>query len=60
MTAATDLYERYQRAATAHRQHRASCTNCTDTGRCTAGQRLFETFARLQDAHLNRQRNQRN
>ena len=59
MTAAADLYERYQRAATAHRQHRASCTDCTDTGRCPAGQRLFEAFARLQDAYLNRQRNQR-
>ncbi|MFJ4633052.1 hypothetical protein [Streptomyces sp. NPDC088847] len=59
MTAA-DLYERYQLAATAHRQHRASCTDCTDTSRCPVGQRLFDAFARLQDAYLNRQRNQRN
>ncbi|MFJ9634934.1 hypothetical protein ACIRU8_45315 [Streptomyces sp. NPDC101175] len=56
---AEDLYDRYQHAATAHRMHRAACTACTDTGRCPASQRLFESFSRLQDAYLNRQRQQR-
>ena len=56
---AEDLYDRYQVAHTAHRSHRPTCTDCTDTERCPAGQRLFESFARLQDAYLNRQRQQR-
>ncbi|MGW6926519.1 hypothetical protein ACWGA9_35545 [Streptomyces sp. NPDC054950] len=51
-----DLYDRYQVASTIHRQHRATCTACTDTCRCPQGQRLYESFARLQDAYLNRQR----
>jgi hypothetical protein len=54
-----DLYRRYQAAYTAHRAQQADCTACTDTGRCPSGQRLFESFARLQDAYLNRQRQQR-
>ena len=54
-----DLYERYQAAHTAHRSHRATCTDCIDTSRCPTGQRLFQSFARLQDAYLNRQRSQR-
>lgn len=54
-----DLYDRYQSANTAHRNHRAACSACTDTERCPTGQRLFETFARLQDAYLTRQRQQR-
>ncbi|MEU1567967.1 hypothetical protein ABZ504_47975 [Streptomyces mirabilis] len=57
---ATDgLYGRYQAAHTAHRVHRLSCTACTDTERCPVGQRLFETFTRLQNDYLNRQRQQR-
>ncbi|MFF2517877.1 hypothetical protein [Streptomyces sp. NPDC058086] len=57
---ATDgLYERYQAAHTAHRGHRLSRTACTDTERCPAGQQLFETFTRLQNDYLNRQRQQR-
>ncbi|MGW1270088.1 hypothetical protein [Streptomyces sp. NPDC002491] len=54
-----DLYDRYQKAAAAHRQHHATCTACTDTCRCPAGQRLYESFTRLQDAYLNRQHQQR-
>lgn len=54
-----DLYDRYQRAHTAHRSHRDTCTACTDTSRCPSGQRLFESFTRLQDSYLNRQRQQR-
>ncbi|MFF4709289.1 hypothetical protein [Streptomyces sp. NPDC001297] len=53
---AADLYTRYQAAHTAHRTHRATCTTCTGTSRCPTGQRLFESFASLQDAYLNRQR----
>ncbi|MGW5658248.1 hypothetical protein [Streptomyces humi] len=54
-----DLYARYQAAHTAHRAHRESCTSCTDTSRCPVGQRLYRSFAALQDAYLNRQRQQR-
>ncbi|MFI1700623.1 hypothetical protein ACH419_32270 [Streptomyces bobili] len=59
MTGRDDLHERYQAAHTAHRTHQATCCTCTDTGRCPAGQRQFESFARLQDAYLNRQRQRR-
>ncbi|MDU0300557.1 hypothetical protein [Streptomyces sp. PAL114] len=54
-----DLYKRYQSAHAEHRAHRTACTECTDTSRCPTGQRLFELFARLQDAYLNRQRSNR-
>ncbi|MFF3208354.1 hypothetical protein [Streptomyces sp. NPDC002962] len=54
-----DLYDRYQVASTVHRQHHATCTACTDTSRCPTGQRLYESFTRLQDAYLNRQRSKR-
>ncbi|WP_094104062.1 hypothetical protein [Streptomyces phaeoluteigriseus] len=53
-----DLYERYQAAHRAYRAHRTTCSHCTDTSRCPAGQRLVESFTRLQDAYLNRQRQQ--
>ncbi|WP_333745831.1 hypothetical protein [Streptomyces sp. IBSBF 2950] len=60
MTPATDdLYERYQGAHTAHKTHRDSCTACKDTERCPVGQRIYESFTRLQDAYLNRQRRAR-
>ncbi|MEV0185833.1 hypothetical protein AB0I54_42195 [Streptomyces sp. NPDC050625] len=55
----TDLYDRYQAAHTAHRTHRTTCKSCTDTSRCPVGQRLYESFASLQDAHLSRQLRQR-
>ncbi|MCX4920267.1 hypothetical protein OG458_42765 (plasmid) [Streptomyces sp. NBC_01281] len=54
-----DLHRRYQDAHTAHQEHASTCTTCTDTSRCPGGQRLYETFTRLQDAYLNRQRQQR-
>ncbi|MFD5814755.1 hypothetical protein [Streptomyces sp. NPDC127038] len=54
-----DLFDRYQTAAAAHRTHRDACTPCSDTSRCPTGQQLYEVFARLQDAYLNRQRQQR-
>ncbi|MFD6826072.1 hypothetical protein ACFWC5_37880 [Streptomyces sp. NPDC060085] len=56
---ADDLHRRYQDAHTAHQEHASTCTTCTDTSRCPTGQRLYETFTRLQDAYLNRQRQQR-
>ncbi|MFJ5804025.1 hypothetical protein [Streptomyces decoyicus] len=51
-----DLYAHYMRAHQALRPHRETCSGCTDTFRCAAGERLYEGFARLQDAHLNRRR----
>ncbi|MFF8329215.1 hypothetical protein [Rhodococcus qingshengii] len=59
LTVADDLYTRYQAAHTAHLAHRDTCTSCTDTSRCPTGQRLYQSFADLQDAYLNRQRAQR-
>ncbi|MGW6488150.1 hypothetical protein [Streptomyces sp. NPDC055056] len=56
---ADDLHRRYQDAHTAHQGHASTCTSCTDTNRCPTGARLYETFTRLQDAYLNRQRQQR-
>ncbi|MEU5599201.1 hypothetical protein [Streptomyces sp. NPDC020298] len=56
---ADDLYARYQAADSARRAHRSTCTSCIDTSRCPAGQRLYESFAALQDAYLNRLRSQR-
>jgi hypothetical protein len=53
------LYQRYQEAHRAYRAHRPDCADCTDTSRCPAGQRLYTSLARLQDAYLNRQRQQR-
>ncbi|GAA2733350.1 hypothetical protein [Streptomyces nogalater] len=51
-----DLYQRYQAAHRAYQTHAASCDDCTrDTPRCRDGQRLFDSFARLQDAYLTRQ-----
>ncbi|MDX3697333.1 hypothetical protein [Streptomyces europaeiscabiei] len=53
------LLVRYQGAHEEHRSHRGLCIACTDTERCPQGQRLFESFSRLQDAYLNWQREQR-
>lgn len=54
-----DLYTRYQAASAAHREHRPKCSSCIDTERCPTGQRFYERFAALQDAYLNRQRQNR-
>ncbi|MGW5098191.1 hypothetical protein ACWEQ1_32170 [Streptomyces nodosus] len=53
-----DLYQRYQAAHRAHQAHTTTCTRCTDTARCPDGERLYESFARLQDAYLTCQRHQ--
>jgi hypothetical protein len=45
-------------AARAHREHEQQCTSCSSKSRCEAGRRLYESLARLQDAHLNRLRKQ--
>ncbi|MFG3207832.1 hypothetical protein [Streptomyces sp. NPDC048192] len=49
-----DLHQRYQAAHRAWQTHIALCPRCTDNPACRDGQRLHETFARLQDAYLNR------
>jgi len=54
-----DLYQRYQAAARAHREHTSGCPHCTDRARCPAGERLWTAFVRLQDAYLARQRSKR-
>ncbi|MEV8311874.1 hypothetical protein AB0P36_32250 [Streptomyces flavidovirens] len=56
MPKASDLYQRYQAAHRAHQAHSTDCTHCTDRVRCPDGKRLWSSFARLQDAHLERQR----
>ncbi|MGA5128110.1 hypothetical protein ACPCAG_33010 [Streptomyces pseudogriseolus] len=50
-----DLYQRYQAAARAHQAHITSCPHCTDTARCSDGERLWSAFERLQDAYLDHQ-----
>ncbi|WP_432158771.1 MULTISPECIES: hypothetical protein [unclassified Streptomyces] len=54
---ADDLYQRYMAADRALREHTDTCTACTPEARCTAGEQLFTTFSRLQDAYLNPARN---
>ncbi|MEU0054678.1 hypothetical protein [Streptomyces sp. NPDC006309] len=51
-----DLHQRYQAAHRAYQSHADSCgAGCTrGTPQCRDGKRLYETFARLQDAYLTR------
>ncbi|WP_189389990.1 hypothetical protein [Streptomyces sp. SDr-06] len=50
---AESLYDRYMKAEAAYRAHGKTCTSCSSTtARCRDGQRLYESFARLQDAYL--------
>jgi hypothetical protein len=53
---ADSVYDRYMAADRAHRAHERQCTSCSPDARCPEGQRLYESLARLQDAHLNRLR----
>ncbi|MET9497426.1 hypothetical protein [Streptomyces sp. NPDC006552] len=53
---ADPLHERYMKATRAHQSHEASCSTCLPGTRCAAGERLYESFARLQDAYLAQQR----
>ncbi|MER6789509.1 hypothetical protein ABT330_33670 [Streptomyces sp. NPDC000658] len=57
--AAGNLYSRYMAARAVHSDHRAACAQCTDNSRCPVGKRLYDSFARLQDAYLTRQHQQR-
>ncbi|MGI5532500.1 hypothetical protein ACQEVX_35565 [Streptomyces syringium] len=50
---ADDLYERYMKAEAADRKHGEDCTDCSPDQRCAAGARLYESFARLQEAYIN-------
>ncbi|MGW1988047.1 hypothetical protein ACWCPJ_37335 [Streptomyces collinus] len=54
-----DLYQRYQAAHRACQAHTASCTPCANSTTCPTGKRLYETFARLQDAYLTRLKQRR-
>ncbi|WP_394427218.1 hypothetical protein [Streptomyces sp. SGAir0957] len=56
---ADPLYERYMQASRAHHAHEGSCTSCSPEARCETGQRLHESFARLQDAYLTQQKKRR-
>ncbi|WP_326701876.1 hypothetical protein OG909_32760 (plasmid) [Streptomyces sp. NBC_01754] len=51
---ADSLHTRYMAASDAWRVHRKGCTPCQTGRHCEAGTPLFERFARLQDAYLNR------
>ncbi|MEU9057109.1 hypothetical protein AB0D37_43225 [Streptomyces sp. NPDC048384] len=51
-----DLYQRYQAAHLAWKAHTGSCPHCTGGPGCRDGQRLYESFVRLQDAYLAKQR----
>ncbi|MFF7986985.1 hypothetical protein ACFZDK_49265 [Streptomyces sp. NPDC007901] len=44
------------RADTANRAHGETCTECSPDVRCEVGQRLQESFERLQDAYLAQQK----
>ncbi|MEV0449827.1 hypothetical protein [Streptomyces sp. NPDC050600] len=46
------LHAQYMKAAAAYREHANGCGRCSPNARCTVGERLFETFARHQDAYL--------
>ncbi len=54
-----DLYVRYMQAFQDSEQHTSGCTACQSGQECTAGAPLHERFARLQDAYMRRQSQQR-
>ncbi|MFF9818957.1 hypothetical protein [Streptomyces sp. NPDC014006] len=56
---ADSLYDRYMAATKAHREHERQCKSCSPESRCETGRRLYESFERLQDAHLTRLRNRK-
>ncbi|GAA2523831.1 hypothetical protein [Streptomyces longisporus] len=53
---AESLHDRYMKADAAHRAHGETCTRCSPDARCPEGQRLYESFERLQDAYLSQQK----
>lgn len=54
-----DLYTRYMKAFQDHTVHTADCADCRPDQPCAVGAPVFERFSRLQDAYLQRQRDQR-
>ncbi|MFI8966952.1 hypothetical protein ACIGO8_33130 [Streptomyces sp. NPDC053493] len=56
---ADSLHAQYMKAASSSRAHGKTCTTCSPNARCDTGQRLYESFARLQDAYLAKQRERR-
>lgn len=52
----SDLHTRYMAATNTWDAHRAGCTICQHHTPCETGAPLFERFARIQDAYLNRHR----
>ncbi|WP_217208883.1 hypothetical protein [Streptomyces sp. AC550_RSS872] len=56
---AESLHARYMKADAARRAHGETCTRCSPDARCADGQRLYESFERLQDVYLARQKEQR-
>jgi hypothetical protein len=55
---ADDLYGRYMKSAAAHRDLSKSCAGRCPDARCAAGQHWHDSFAHLQEAYLNRLRQQ--
>ena len=53
---AESLHDRYMKADSARRAHGETCTRCSTDARCVDGQRLQESFERLQDAYLAHQK----
>ncbi|MGM0364169.1 hypothetical protein ACNFRX_29745 [Streptomyces griseoaurantiacus] len=47
------------KASAANRAHGETCTRCSPDARCDTGQRLYESFERLQDAYLAKQKQTR-
>ncbi|WP_086785051.1 hypothetical protein [Streptomyces caniscabiei] len=56
---AESLYDRYMKAAAAHRTHGETCTRCSPGARCDTGRRLYESLARFQDDYLAQQKQKR-
>ncbi len=56
---AESQYDHYMKAAAANRTHGETCTGCSPDARCGTDQRLYESFARLQDAYLAKQKQRR-
>ncbi|MFF1498086.1 hypothetical protein [Streptomyces sp. NPDC058304] len=56
---AEGLYDRYMKAAAANRAHGETCNGCSPDARCDTSQRLYESFARLQDSYLAQQKQKR-
>lgn len=54
-----DLYTRYMKAHQDNEAHKEACADCAPDAPCETGRPVFEWFARLQDAYLQRQRDRR-